>query len=147
MSSRLNDDGEVDLRIKAAGALLGHGENPYFSADTSRSRARSWPTILAMLFYDSEAWAFNAKSLDKLQRFHRKSTRQMCKVTTEHMWKHHIHRHCNFGRPSWPQISGMIPLEKDTADDWCRYATVLGISSGGPVTHSGRNLKRALCVN
>ena len=48
--------------------------------------------ILATLLYYCEAWAITAKSLDKLQKFHRKSTRQMCRVTADHMWKHQIER-------------------------------------------------------
>jgi hypothetical protein len=80
VSSSLNDDGEVDQRIKADGALFGKWRKAVFqhrNIPLSCKKLAYEGIILATLLYGCEAWAITAKSLDKLQKFHRKSTRQM----------------------------------------------------------------------
>ena len=46
--------------------------------------------LLSLLLYGSECWAVSAENMRLLQRFHRKCTRIMCRVTRHHARKHRI---------------------------------------------------------
>jgi hypothetical protein len=159
VSSTLNDDGEVDLRIKAAGALFGKWRKSVFqhrNIPVSCKKLAYEGIILATLLYGCEAWAITAKSLDKLQKFHRKSTRQMCRVTTEHMWKHHIDTetledrvglrslecYLSKRRLQWAgaimRMDWEVRLPRKLISSWVYHQR----PNGGPVMHFGRTLKR-----
>jgi hypothetical protein len=161
VSSSLNDDGEVDLRIKAAGALFGKWRKAVFqhrNIPFSCKKLAYEGIILATLLYGCEAWAITAKSLDKLQKFHRKSTRQMCRVTTEHMWKHQIDTetledrvglrslecYLSKRRLQWAgavmRMDWEVRLPRKLITSWVYHQR----PNGGPVMHFGRNLKRDL---
>ena len=46
--------------------------------------------VLSILLYGCEAWVLSEKSVSRLRSFHRKATRQMCRVTTSHTWLHGV---------------------------------------------------------
>ena len=46
--------------------------------------------VLSILLYGCEAWVLSEKSVSRLRSFHRKATRQMCRVTTAHTWLHRV---------------------------------------------------------
>jgi hypothetical protein len=161
VSSTLNDDGEVDLRIKAAGALFGKWRKSVFqhrNIPVSCKKLAYEGIILATLLYGCEAWAITAKSLDKLQNFHRKSTRQMCRVTTDHMWKHHIDTetledrvglrslecYLSKRRLQWAgaimRMDWEVRMPRKLISSWVYHQR----PNGGPLMHFGRHLKRDL---
>ena len=46
--------------------------------------------VLSILLYGCETWVLSEKSVSRLQPFHRKATKQMCRVTTAHTWLHRV---------------------------------------------------------
>ena len=60
-----------------------------FRSRTRRSRMKG----LSILLFGSECWALSANMRRRLNSFHHRCIRQMCRTTTWQQWKLHIHQH------------------------------------------------------
>ena len=93
VNSSLNDDEEILLRIKAAVGAFARLRKMVFESKKVPYQCKKMVyegIVLSILLYGCEAWVLSEKSVGRLRSFHRKATRQMCRVTTAHTWLHRV---------------------------------------------------------
>lgn len=88
----LSDEYEVKHRIAAASAAFGALSSMLCSRRTEYTRrGQIYKTlVLPILAYGSEYWAYTQALAHKIQSFHNKCVRRMCRVTLKHTHKHRI---------------------------------------------------------
>ena len=96
ISCDLKDDLEVDARIKAAGAAFASASKKFFTSKQiplTHKKIAYEGLILSILLYGSECWALSASTRSRLNSFHNRCVRQMCRLTPWHQWKLRISQH------------------------------------------------------
>ena len=87
---------EVDARIKAAGAAFASASKKFFTSKQiplTHKKIAYEGLILSILLYGSECWALSASTRSRLNSFHNRCVRQMCRLTPWHQWKLRISQH------------------------------------------------------
>ena len=87
------DDGDVEMRIKAAGGAFGALRDRIFAATSISMKVKKFvyvALVLTILLYGSECWSLTEKLYQRLRAFHFRCIRSMCRVTRLHTRKHHI---------------------------------------------------------
>jgi len=101
ISSDLKDDLKIDARIKAAGAAFASASKRFFTSKQIplvHKKIAYEELILSILLFGSESWSLNANARRRLNTFHNRCVRQMCRLTPWHQWKLHINQHTMEGR-------------------------------------------------
>jgi len=83
----LRDDYDIEKRIEAASKMFGALRGCIFSKETVSYQAKRTAyvsIVLPTLLYGAETWAVSSGSLRKLQSFHNRCVRSMCRVN---LWK------------------------------------------------------------
>jgi hypothetical protein len=96
ISNDLKDDLEIDARIKAAGGAFASAAKQFFTSKQiplKHKKVAYEGLILSILLFGSECWTLSAETRRRLNSFHNRCIRQMCRLTTWHQWKLHIHQH------------------------------------------------------
>ena len=93
ISSELTSDADVDKRIKSATAIFGALSTSIFkNKDLSPLvKGRIYVTlVLSVLLYGSECWSLREDLFDRLNSFHNRCVRTMCRITIAHTIRCHI---------------------------------------------------------
>ena len=87
------DEGDVEMRIKAAGSAFGALRDRIFAATSISMKVKKMVYIvlvLTILLYGSECWSLTEKLYNRLRAFHFRCVRSMCRVTRLHTRRYHI---------------------------------------------------------
>ena len=90
---RLQDDADVDNRIKSATGVFGALKKSIFRTRYIKpcTKKNVYTTIiLSILLYGSESWCLTEKLMNRLRTFHNQCIRTMCGVTRWHTMTHEI---------------------------------------------------------
>lgn len=93
VTSNLDDTAEVEARVKSAAAAFASLRPQFFGSKLVRpplKRNAYEGLVLGLLLYGSEAWSLTQNLLRRLQMFHNRCVRVMCRVTLWHMRQYHI---------------------------------------------------------
>ena len=93
ISRNLSDEVDVDARIQKAGSAFGALRQSFFGSKAIplKDKKIAYESIvLCVLLHGSESWALTKKLQDRLQKFHNRCVRTMCRVNRWHTWKKRI---------------------------------------------------------
>ena len=89
----MKDDTEIDARIRAASAAFSSAKRSFFASKMvplDRKKLAYEGLILSILLYGSESWSLTSSLRSRLEIFHNRCIRSMCRVTRWHNWKFHL---------------------------------------------------------
>ena len=95
ISSNLDDSAEVDSRIKSASAAFASLRSQLFGCKNvklAHKKGAYEGLVLGLLLYGSESWSLTQELRRRLQMFHNRCVRMMCRVTLWHMRQYHLHQ-------------------------------------------------------
>ena len=95
LANNLKDDSEVELRIKSAQSAFSAIRTQFFSAKGIKNAHKKTAyegLILSILLYGCESWSLPKSLLDRLQLFHNRCVRAMCRVSMWHVREYKITR-------------------------------------------------------
>ena len=93
LANNLKDDSEVELRIKSAQGAFSAIRTQFFSAKGIRNAHKKTAyegLILSILLYGCESWSLPKLLLNRLQLFHNRCVRAMCRVSMWHVREYRI---------------------------------------------------------
>jgi hypothetical protein len=93
LACNLKDDSEVELRIKSAQGAFSAIRTQFFSAKgikNSHKKTAYEGLILSILLYGCESWSLPKLLLNRLQIFHNRCVRAMCRVSMWHVREYRI---------------------------------------------------------
>jgi len=94
LTSDLCDSIEVDARIRSASAAFASLRQQFLSSKNIKPshKARTYESlILGLLLYGSETWSLTNELKNRLQSFHNRCVRTMCRINLWHTREYHIH--------------------------------------------------------
>lgn len=93
ISTTLTSDADVDKRIKSATAIFGAlGTSLFKRKDISPlAKGKVYETlVLSVLLYGSECWSLREELFARINAFHNRCVRTMCRITIAHTIRCHI---------------------------------------------------------
>ena len=93
ITSDLKEDAEIDSRIRAATAAFASIRSQFFSSKqirTEHKRIAYEGIVMSILLYGCETWSLTCKLQRRLESFHNRCIRIMCRVTMWHVKEHRI---------------------------------------------------------
>ena len=93
MAYNLKDDDEIEARIRSAQGAFQSIRIQFFSAKGIKNVHKKTAyegLVLSILLYGCETWSLTKQQLNRLQMFHNRCVRAMCRVTMWHVREHRI---------------------------------------------------------
>ena len=93
MTYDLKDDNEIEERIRSAQGAFQSIRIQFFSAKGIKNVHKKTAyegLVLSILLYGCETWSLTKQQLNRLQMFHNRCVRAMCRVTMWHVREHRI---------------------------------------------------------
>jgi len=93
LAYNLKDDDEIEARIRSAQGAFQSIRIQFFSAKGIKNVHKKTAyegLVLSILLYGCETWSLTKQQLNRLQMFHNRCVRAMCRVTMWHVREHRI---------------------------------------------------------